>query len=142
MNLLDELSNPARPREGSQNANTRNGCGPLPPLTRREALAKGALGMGALAASGFWARQDIAAEPAPPAAGSAESVLRVETDAKLARVPVLSWDTEGGNQTRLNLLRAPAELRVRGEDRTWRTAKDLPTRVERLEAGGAAIRST
>jgi hypothetical protein len=55
------------------------------------------------------------------------AVCRVETDAKLAQIPFLSWDTEGGNRAQTNLLRAPVELRLRGAER-WIGSKELPAR--------------
>ena len=59
-------------------------------------------------------------------------VVRVETDAIHALIPVLSWDTEGGNRAQMNLLRGPIALRVR-EGAKWRAGKDLPTRRENIE---------
>lgn len=64
-----------------------------------------------------------------------KAVCRVETDAKLARIPFLSWDTEGGNRAQTNLLRAPVELRLRSPER-WVASKELPARCETLGNGG------
>lgn len=49
--------------------------------------------------------------PACPALGRA--ILRVETDPQAPAVTVLSWDTEGGEQAAMNLLRAATGIRVR-----------------------------
>ena len=68
------------------------------------------------------------------AATTPKAVLRIEPDAKLAQIPILSWDTEGGERTKMNLLRAPVELRLRSGAQ-WRAAKDLPTRRELLNDG-------
>jgi hypothetical protein len=62
-------------------------------------------------------------------------VWRVETDAKLAQLPFLSWDTEGGNRTQTNLLRTPVKIRLRGAER-WIGSEELPVRRESLANGG------
>ena len=41
-----------------------------------------------------------------------QSVFRVEADAKRARILALSWDTEGGDCARLNLLRSETSVRA------------------------------
>lgn len=63
------------------------------------------------------------------------AACRVETDAKLAQIPFLSWDTEGGERAKTNLLRAPVELRLRGAER-WVGSSELPARCEPLANGG------
>jgi hypothetical protein len=68
--------------------------------------------------------------PAEPA-----STMRVEMDASRARTSFLSWDTEGGDRAKFNLLRAPVKFRVRS-DGDWRTSKNLPTRCQPLDKGG------
>ena len=78
----------------------------------------------ALAFVCFWTPQ-VRGEPA----------CRVETDAKLAQITFLSWDTEGGNRAQTNLLRAPIELRLRSPER-WVGSKELPARCEPLAKGG------
>jgi hypothetical protein len=67
------------------------------------------------------------------------AVVRLETDPARAIIPVLSWDTEGGDRARMNLLRAPVELRVR-RDGEWRPAADLPTKRDAIGKAGARYR--
>jgi len=69
------------------------------------------------------------------------AILRVETDAEHALVHVLSWDTEGGERTATNLLRAnsPVALRLRIAGQ-WRASQDFPTKREAYARGGARFR--
>lgn len=60
---------------------------------------------------------------------------RVEPDPGHAQISFLSWDTEGGDRAKTNLLRAPVELRLRSAER-WISSKELPTRGEPLANGG------
>src|ERR1019366_4621895 len=55
-----------------------------------------------------------------------------------ARLPLLSWDTEGGGQAQKNLLRtgSAAGLRVKLNGQ-WRGGEEFPTQLERI--GGAEI---
>ena len=65
------------------------------------------------------------------AAQPTHSVIRVETHASLPSITVLSWDTEGGDRAKLNLLRegSPVSLRIRVGGQ-WRSGADLTTKVE------------
>ena len=47
------------------------------------------------------------------AQSAAKPVLRVETDPQSPAIAFLSWDTEGGEQARMNLLRSGSVIRVR-----------------------------
>jgi hypothetical protein len=75
--------------------------------------------------------------PGAPAAPSAP-LLRAGPDPTRALVPELSWDTEGGERCRVNLLRKSAgvgvRVRVNGQ---WRSGIDLPTEAA---ASGHGIR--
>jgi hypothetical protein len=75
--------------------------------------------------------------PTPPA------VVRVETHASLPSITALSWDTEGGDRAKMNLLRKDStvtiSIQAAGE---WKRAADLPTRVERLGESGTRYRVT
>lgn len=62
-------------------------------------------------------------------APTAQAVVRVQTDATQARIPFLSWDTEGGDRVRQNLLRSPVILRWRAAGKPQSSA-DAPTRRE------------
>jgi hypothetical protein len=72
--------------------------------------------------------------------------IRVETDASLPVVVFLSWDTEGGEKTQTNLLRAGVgvSLKVKAAD-GWSAGRLVDRRVEgqttslRVEAGGALV---
>ena len=48
---------------------------------------------------------------------SAAPIVHVRADLQSARLPFLSWDTEGGDRAKLNLLRAPVTLAVRIGDK-------------------------
>ena len=73
---------------------------------------------------------------------SADSpVLRIHTDLERPAIPFLSWDTEGGDRARINLLRhgSGVSLRVRvGEQ--WRPAEQLVTKPQLYADGGASYR--
>ncbi|MDD2765196.1 MAG: hypothetical protein PHE83_14625 [Opitutaceae bacterium] len=71
------------------------------------------------------------AHAADPAA-----VFRLEVDPVHARVPVLSWDTEGGDRAKMNLLRTDTAVGLRIKmNGQWRGGETFATRVEK--AGGA-----
>jgi len=57
-------------------------------------------------------------------------VLRLEADPQRSLIPVLSWDTEGGDRVRTNLLRKPGlELRVWLENQ-WFDGSEFPATVQ------------
>ncbi len=62
-------------------------------------------------------------------------VIRVETDTANALIPVLSWDTEGGDRARTNLLRDPVRLRTMNNGQ-WTDTRDLPTQHEEVGNSG------
>ena len=68
-------------------------------------------------------------------------VFRLETDAARARIPVLSWDTEGGDRARLNLLRSGTSvglrIKVGGQ---WRAGDTFDTTVENTSASDTRYR--
>lgn len=79
----------------------------------------------------------------PPTGDLPGTVFRVTAEAERAVLSALGWDTEGGDRARVNLLRAPAEVRL------LRGGKQVPADVQfsmpdawtvcyRLEAGGGA----
>jgi len=45
------------------------------------------------------------------AATAGQPVLRIEADCRSATLPLLSWDTEGGDRAKCNLLRAAVSLK-------------------------------
>jgi hypothetical protein len=47
----------------------------------------------------------------PAVAG--QPVVRIEADCRSATLPLLSWDTEGGDRAKCNLLRAAVSLKQR-----------------------------
>lgn len=67
----------------------------------------------------------------------AEPTLRVCMDAEHAIVPILSWDSEGGDRTRANLLRPGTALclrvRIHGE---WRSSSEFEAHATNLDQGG------
>ncbi|MCD4728156.1 MAG: hypothetical protein K8R46_10870, partial [Pirellulales bacterium] len=60
---------------------------------------------------------------------SGEPVLRVKTDPQSPAITFLSWDTEGGERTRMNLLRSGSMIRVRVAG-AWSRAEKLPAAAE------------
>jgi hypothetical protein len=63
------------------------------------------------------------------------AVVRLEPDPKRPLIPVLSWDTEGGERFRTNLLRSPGVgLRVRLET-LWLDGTDLPSSADKRDGG-------
>jgi hypothetical protein len=57
----------------------------------------------------------VLGQPKIPTAQSpvGSSLFRVETDPARARISVLSWDTEGGDRARMNLLRSGTNIGLR-----------------------------
>ena len=87
------------------------------------------IGRWALLLSAF--HQTLAADPA--------AIFRLEADPAHARIPVLSWDTEGGNRAKMNLLRADTAVGLRIKmNGQWRGGETFATRVEKN--GGAETR--
>lgn len=102
---------------------------------RRVCLHYASMGLGWLALAGLSSCPNTAFAAAPKGSSvEGEPVLSVKTDPAHALIPFLSWDTEGGNRTQMNLLRAPVELRVQSGGQ-WRSAKDLSTRRELMDDG-------
>ncbi len=62
------------------------------------------------------------------------TIFRLEADAASAKIPAMSWDTEGGDRAKTNLLRAPVELQVQS-DGTWRNSAEIPARRESAPGG-------
>jgi hypothetical protein len=70
------------------------------------------VGLACWGSSGAWAD----GPPPPP------QLIVVETDARHAALNYLSWDTEAGQKTAINLLRSPVIIRVRLGGQTYSTA--------------------
>ncbi len=85
----------------------------------------------------------VGGEDSVPAGGSEEPTMRVDADAKVARIGFLSWDTEGGGRARRNLLRGGAGvgLRVRVGGK-WLAGEAMPTAVRATGEGGTVYRIT
>ncbi|MDD2764950.1 MAG: hypothetical protein PHE83_13360 [Opitutaceae bacterium] len=100
---------------------------PLMNMNRRimnQLVCSGALLLGV-------AQQVLAADPA--------AVFRLEADPAHARIPVLSWDTEGGDRAKMNLLRTDTAVGLRIKmNGQWRGGETFATRVEKV--GGAETR--
>jgi hypothetical protein len=60
-----------------------------------------------------------------------QPVLRVQADSRTATLPLLSWDTEGGDRAKCNLLRAGISLR----QRTAKSSVSLTGEAEKSGAG-------
>ncbi len=67
------------------------------------------------------------------------AVLRIEQDTAAASIPVLSWDTEGGDRAKTNLLRKPIELRLSVEG-GLRSGSELQTHYETVGKRGGRYR--
>lgn len=76
---------------------------------------------------------------APLAGVSLDPILRIKADDTHARIPFLSWDTEGGNRAGTNLLRinSPLTLRVRTREQ-WTSSDALPMKMEKTLEGGTS----
>lgn len=99
-------------------------------------LAGGGLGAAALEASPI-ALCGQAADGPNPQPLPERPIFRLEVDPARACAAVLSWDTENGDKTRTNLLRANSHLALRVlVGGTWQASTDLPVRIERAEDGG------
>ena len=82
------------------------------------------IGRWALLLSAF--HQTLAADPA--------AIFRLEADPAHARIPLLSWDTEGGNRARMNLLRADTAVGLRIKmNGQWRGGETFATQVEKAD---------
>lgn len=77
----------------------------------------------------------LAAIPNPGAQVDAEPMLRICPDAIRAEVPILSWDSEGGDRARTNLLRAALSLRVKVQG-VWHSVAELETQSRNVGQGG------
>ena len=67
------------------------------------------------------------------------SVFRICMEAERAEVPTLSWDTEGGDRLRTNLLRSGSPLCLRvGMNGAWRNSGELAATATNLADGGIA----
>ena len=76
----------------------------------------------------------VTAFAAKPNEGS-KSVFRVDPDSTRAGIGVLSWDTEGGDRTRVNLLRSGTSVRLLIKSAgQWRASDSLEAEVEKLGA--------
>ncbi|MBI2516305.1 MAG: hypothetical protein HYV95_05255 [Opitutae bacterium] len=71
------------------------------------------------------------------------AVFRLEADPVHARIPVLSWDTEGGDRARMNLLRADTAVGLRVKmDGQWRSGGTFATRTEKAGSAETCYRLT
>jgi hypothetical protein len=87
--------------------------------TRREFLRACAATAAIVSHGPSWALSSAASSAATP------PIVRMETDPALPLVPILSWDTEGGDRLRTNLLRSPGlRLRIR-PGAEWLEATEL-----------------
>jgi hypothetical protein len=77
------------------------------------------------------------------AASNAQCVFRIEPDAQRARIPFISWDTEGGSRAKTNLLRlnSAVVLRIRN-DGMWRDSSAIEARRADRAAGVALYELT
>ena len=108
--------------------------------TRRAFLQTCAVGLGTAWLDGAVPDSGDSAAAAP----SATSILRIEPDRERCWIPTLSWDTEGGDRFRRNLLRKDTGVGIRiRTGGQWKNGTDLPT-VASVQDGGARyqIRAT
>ena len=72
-------------------------------------------------------RGEVVAEDA-----KAKATFLVQTDPARARISFLSWDTEGGNRAKVNLLRSLSSVGLRiKQSGDWRDVNKLETQVEK-----------
>lgn len=61
------------------------------------------------------------------------ALIRLEVDPTHARVPVLSWDTEGGDRAKMNLLRSDTAVGLRIKlNGQWHGGETFATQVEKI----------
>lgn len=71
-----------------------------------------------------------------PDESQTKACLRFEADSQAARIPFVSWDTEGGERAQTNLLRANAAVLPRiCINGSWRDGTDFPTEIEKTAEG-------
>lgn len=71
-----------------------------------------------------------------PIANHGPSVIRIDADPNHARLPWLSWDTEGGGRECMNLLRTGTAVGLRVKlDGRWRGGDEFQTQVKELSNG-------
>ncbi len=100
--------------------------------TRRTFLQACAAGLSATGLNIAFPSQGDSSTPA----SSPAPILRLEADPKRGSVPVLSWDTEGGERFHSNLLRKGTGLGLRlRTDGRWREGVELPTVAQPLSNG-------
>jgi hypothetical protein len=100
--------------------------------TRRTFLQACAAGLSAAGLNVAFPSQGDSSMPA----SSPAPILRLEADPKRGLVPVLSWDTEGGERSHSNLLRKGTGLALRlRTDGQWRDGAELPTAAQPLGNG-------
>ena len=100
--------------------------------TRRTFLQACAAGLSAAGLNIAFPLQGDSSMPA----SSPTPILCLEADPKRGLVPVLSWDTEGGERSHSNLLRKGTGLGLRlRTDGQWRDGAELPTAAQPLGDG-------
>ncbi|MEO5802716.1 MAG: GH116 family glycosyl hydrolase [Verrucomicrobiota bacterium] len=68
-------------------------------------------------------------------AADPKTIFRFEADTNRARVPGLSWDTEGGDRAKLNLLRAGTNIGLRIKTGgQWRAGDTFDTKVGKISS--------
>jgi hypothetical protein len=74
---------------------------------------------------------------------NAKPVFHIEPDTQRAQINFLSWDTEGGQKARTNLLRPGAHLCLRvNVGGTWRRSDAIEPQIEHSEKQGASYTIT
>lgn len=69
----------------------------------------------------------------PVLAAGTTAILRLEADSARARLPVLSWDTEGGDHAGMNLLRTGTAIGLRVKvNGQWSGGETFETQVEKV----------
>ena len=130
------MDNPILPENGGISVNTRT----THETTRRAFLQACTAGLGVAGLNGAFPSRGYSDTPS----SSVSSILRIEPDPQRCWVPALSWDTEGGDRFRRNLLRKDTGLGIRiRADGQWKKGVDLPT-VASARSGGASyqVRAT
>ena len=106
-------------------------------ITERRSLSLAFLSLVLLLSLFRIAESESTGQEAKPSSADA-LLLNVQPDAKRARIPFLSWDTEGGSRGKSNLLRADRALSLRVQlEEDWKDSAEIPsTQFTPSEGGG------
>jgi hypothetical protein len=112
-------------------------------INRRSFLQLAGVTLGAAALGSTANALPLNEQEEPQLASAVNPLFRIELDTQHAQITALSWDTEGGDRARTNLLRlnSPLVLRVRFGG-IWHTSGEIAARRKDLGNGGTSYALT